>query len=98
VEVDWRKVSATTFDESTMYVELPDGDIVHPQSNISVGTKFSDNVVFHIPVDVEAVTVVIEPKVVVGAGNSAPEHEWDDLAATIEFSGADEGAPEGSNA
>ncbi|HLR57448.1 MAG TPA: hypothetical protein VK098_04605 [Beutenbergiaceae bacterium] len=98
VEVDWRKVSATTFDESTMYVELPDGDVVHPQSNISVGTKFSDNVVFHIPVDVDTLTVVIEPKVVVGAGNSAPEHEWDDLEATVEFSGADEGTPEGSNA
>lgn len=98
VEVDWRRVSATTFDESTMYVELPDGDIVHPQSNISIRPKFGDNVVFHIPVDVDTVTVVIEPEVVVGAGNSAPVHEWDDLEATIELSGAEDAAPEGSNA
>src|SRR5699024_5657546 len=98
VEVDWRKVSATTFDESTMYVELPAGDVVHPQSNSSVGTKLSANVGCRMPVDVDTLSVAAEPRAVVGAGSSAPEHASAGLEATVECSGADEGTPEGSNA
>lgn len=72
VEAEWRKVSATTFDKTSMYIELPNGDIVHLVNDINLGTPLKENTLFLIPVDAAEVTAVIKPKVVVGAGISAP--------------------------
>lgn len=83
VEAEWRRVSATTFDKTSMYIELPDGDIIHPENDINLGTTLKENAVFLVPVDATEVVAVIEPKVVVGAGNSAPVLEWDNLESTI---------------
>lgn len=86
IEVEWRNVSSTTFDKTSMHLRLANGDIVHPQNDINLGRTLSENAVFLVPTDATEFTAVIEPKVVVGAGASAPVHEWDPLEANIVLS------------
>ncbi len=61
VAVDWHLSERTTYDETTMRVETADGDAFQPINDFSSHQEvFARDAVFQLPVDVEAVTVVIE--------------------------------------
>jgi len=61
VAVDWHLSERTTYDETTMRVETADGDVFQPINDFSSHQEvFARDAVFQLPVDVEAVTVVIE--------------------------------------
>lgn len=89
VAVDWAEFEATSEDLSTIFVELPDGSTVRQHDpGVTLGSPFSDDPAFAIPAQTETLTVVIEPKVNVGAGASEKEHSWDPVKATLEIHSA----------
>ncbi len=84
VEMEWAEFESTSFDETTIHLELDNGKTVQPSNDpSSLRNVFANNVVFQIPADTEAVTVVVEPRVRVGAGNSAETHDWDPFTAEL---------------
>ncbi|WP_232286326.1 hypothetical protein [Saccharomonospora azurea] len=84
VEMSWAEFSATSFDESTMHLTLDNGKTVRPDNDPSgLRSAFQSNAVFQIPADTESVTVVVEPQVKVGAGNSAKVHDWEPFTAEL---------------
>ncbi|WP_212732773.1 hypothetical protein [Streptomyces sp. TP-A0874] len=88
VEMEWAEFSATSFDETTMHLELDNGKTVQPGNDPSgLKSAFKDRAVFQIPADTKSVTVVVEPQVTVGAGSSAKKHTWDPFGAKIAISG-----------
>lgn len=87
LSVDWAEVSATTDDETGIYVELTDGTTVRQHDPpVYLLSPFADDPVFLIPAETESVTVVLEPKVTVGAGSTAETHTWDSTAAELTIS------------
>ena len=87
VTVDWAEISATTDDETGIYVELADGTTVRQHDPpVYLSSPFEDDPVFLIPAETEQVTVVLEPQVTVGAGSTAETHTWDSPAAELTIS------------
>ena len=79
VDLEWRKVSSTSFDESTIYVELENGDTIYPARNVN--SLSSNPIAFEIPIETEEFQVVLETDIKVGGGANAPRHQWDPLVA-----------------
>src|SRR5690625_3769061 len=67
VDLEWRKVGATTFDESTIHVELENGDVVYPARDVL--HLSSSPIAFEVPVDTEAFNVIIETDIKVGGAD-----------------------------
>lgn len=84
VDLEWREVSATTFDESTIFVELENGDVIYPSR--SANRLSSDAIAFEVPVGEESFKVIIETDIKVGGGATAPRHSWDPLVAEFKVS------------
>jgi len=84
VDLEWRKVSASSFDESTIHVELENGDVIYPARNVL--SLSSSAIAFEIPVETENFKVVIETDIKVGGGANAPRHSWDPLVSEFVIS------------
>lgn len=82
VSVEWKKVEATTDDDSTMQITLDNGNTVKPSNDPAntLGSAFESNPVFEIPAGTKTVTVTINPAVTVGVDK---KHSWDPITAEI---------------
>lgn len=83
-DLEWRAVSATTFDESTIHVELENGDTIYPARNVLSLSRSA--IAFEIPIETTSFKIVIETDIVVGAGGNAPRHSWDPVVSEFTIS------------
>lgn len=84
VEMDWAEFSSTSEDKSSIRLELADGTLVQPDNDHSgLLSGFQYNAVFQVPADTRSATVIVTPKVKVGAGSTAKNHRWDSFTAKL---------------
>src|SRR5699024_963240 len=84
VEVDWHLSESNTYSENVVRAETTDGDVYQPLNDPSSLTDdFARSVVFQLPVDVDAVTIIIESSYQNGVGSGASVIEFDPISAEL---------------